>query len=180
MKRCYLLSALSILALAASIEARADDESGFYAGAGFGIVKDEAGEFEADGIGVKFFGGYAFSKYFATEFEYIYAGVLKDTIDSVDFEVESDGFAVAALGELPLNDAFSLFAKLGYTFYDEKVTAKQGNLRASEKNSDEDLLYGAGAKLQLGRTFQLRGEYEVVDVSNADFNLLSINAVFRF
>lgn len=180
MKRSHVLSALAVMGLTANVSAHADDDTGFYLGAGIGEVTDKAGDFESDGVGVRFFGGYAFSKYFATEAEFLYAGVLRDTIDDVELEVESDGFIFAALGQLPLGQAFSLFAKLGYTFYDEKVSAKQGNLSASEKNSDADLVYGAGARLDLGRTFQLRAEYEVVDVPDADFNMLSINAGFRF
>jgi len=180
MKRSYVVSALVVMGLTATANAHADDDTGFYLGAGLGEVTDKAGEFESDGVGVKFFGGYAFSKYFAAEAEFLYAGVLKDTIDDVELKVESDGLIVAALGELPLGEAFSLFAKLGYTFYDEKVSAKRGTSSASEKNSDEDLVYGAGAKLDLGRMFQLRAEYEVVDVPDADFNMWSINAVFRF
>lgn len=180
MNRKYVLSALAMAGMLANVDVRADEHSGFYAGAGLGEVTNEAGGFEGNGVGVKFFGGYNFNRYFAVEAEYIYAGELEDTVEGIALEVESDGFVVAALGQLPFNDAFSLFAKLGYTFYDEKVRASLGDISISEKNSDEDLLYGVGADLRLGRTFQLRAEYEVVDVSDADFNFLSASAMFRF
>jgi hypothetical protein len=79
-----------------------------------------------------------------------------------------------------LLSTLSLFAKLGYVFYDEEVNVRQGALSYSDKNSAEDLLYGAGAEVELGRSFQLRAEYEVVDVSNADFDMISLGATFRF
>jgi OOP family OmpA-OmpF porin len=174
----WVLSALASVAM--FVNAHAEEQSGFYLGAGMGVVSDKANGFESDGIGVKLFGGYAFNEYFAAEGEYIYAGTLTDTVEDLELEVESDGFAVAALGKIPFGDAFSLFARLGYTFYDEKVSASRGTLSFTEKNSAEDLLYGVGADLRLGRKFQLRAEYEVVDVPNADFSLLSASAVFRF
>lgn len=173
-----VLSALASIAM--FVNAHADEQSGFYAGTGLGEVRDKADGFDGHGVAVKFFGGYSFNEYFAVEGEYIYAGSLTDTVEGIDLEVESDGFVVAALGKIPLGDAFSLFAKLGYTFYDEKVTAFSEGMTFSEKNSDEDPLYGVGADLRLGRNFQLRAEYEVVDVSDADFNVLSASAVLRF
>lgn len=180
MNRKYVLSALAVVGTFVNGLAQAGEHSGFYAGVGAGEVTDKADGFEADGVAVKFFGGYSFNEYFAAEVAYLDAGQLSDTVDGIDLKVESDGVVVAALGKLPLGDAFSLFARLGYTFYDEKVSASLDGVSISEKNSDEDLLYGVGADLRLGRKFQLRAEYEVVDVSDADFNLLSASAVFRF
>jgi OOP family OmpA-OmpF porin len=180
MNRKYLLSALAMVGMVVSTEVRADEHSGFYAGTGIGVVTNKVDEFDSDGVAVKFFGGYTFNQYFAAEAAYIYAGTLEDTVEDIDIEVKPRGTVIAALGKLPVNDAFSLFAKLGYTFYDEKVTGSRGDIRVTEKNSGDDLLYGIGTELRLGRIFQLRAEYEVVDVSNGDFNLLSASAVFRF
>lgn len=176
----YLLSTLVLVGLFVSADVRADEHSGFYIGAGVGEVNDNVDGFEGNGVAFKLSGGYELNRYFAAEVAYIFAGTLNDTVDDVDVEVESDGVVVAALGKLPFGETFTLFAKLGYTFYDQKVTASRGSLSFSENNSDEDLLYGAGAEINFGRRFQLRGEYEVVDVSDADFNLLSASAVFRF
>ncbi len=160
-------------------DAQAED-SGFFVGLGAGEVNDKVDDFDANGVAIKLFGGYVFNRYFAIEGAYIDAGELKDTVDGVDIAVESDGIVISALGKLPIGEALSVFAKLGYTFYDEKVSARQGSLRFSENNSDEDLLYGAGAELLLGQKILLRAEYEVVDVANADFNILSASAAFRF
>jgi len=181
MNRKHILGALAIIGMAASVDAHADDgHSGIYLGAGVGEVTNEVDDFKADGVAVKFFAGYALNQYFAAEAAYIYAGTLKDTVEDVNLSVESDGFVMAALGKLPLSDAFSLFAKLGYTFYNEKVQGRRGDVSLTEKNSGDDPLYGVGADLRLGRKLQLRAEYEVVDVKDADFNLLSASAVFRF
>lgn len=181
MNRKYIFSALAVVGMGVNAGAHADDKhSGVYLGAGVGEVTNKVDAFEADGVAVKLFGGYAFSQYFAVEAAYIDAGTLKDSIEGLDVSVDSDGFVVAALGKLPLTDAVSLFAKLGYTFYDQKVIGRRGNSSVAEKSSGDDLLYGLGANLRLGRKLELRAEYEVVDVKDADFNLLSASAVFRF
>jgi OmpA-OmpF porin, OOP family len=182
MNRKYVLSALAVVGMLVNADVQADDaqHSGFYLGTGLGVATNKVDDFESDGIAVKLLGGYTFNQYFAVEAEYIYAGTLEDTIEDVELSVKSDGVVVAALGKLPLADGFSLFAKLGYTFYDEKVKASRGDVSLTEKNSGEDLLYGVGADLWLGRKFQLRAEYEVVDVEDADFNVVSASAVFRF
>lgn len=141
MNRKCLLSVIGVLA-AISSNVRADETAGFYVGAGLGEVNDRADDFDGNGVGVKLFGGYRFNRYFAAETEYVYTGVLEDTVEDVDVEVESDGFIVSVLGRVPLGKTFTLFGKLGYTLYDQKVTASRGALSLSEKNSDEDLMYG--------------------------------------
>jgi hypothetical protein len=156
MNRRYVLSTLAVIGLMANARAQADEASRFYFGAGVGEVTSEADGFEGNGVGFKAFAGIAFSKYFATEIEYLDAGILTDTVDDLDLEVTSDGVVVATLGKLPLAEALCLYAKVGYAFYDQTVSAKRGSLSITEKSTAEDPLYGAGAELNLGRTFQLR------------------------
>ncbi len=180
MNRKYLLSTLTVVSLAVNTNAKAGDDSGFYLGLSVGEATDKVDGFDESGVFFKALGGYAFNMYFAAEAAYVDAGEIEDTVEDLDVAIESSGISVAALGKLPLGTAVSLFAKLGYVFYDEEVNVRQGALSYSDKNSAEDLLYGAGAEVELGRSFQLRAEYEVVDVSNADFDMISLGATFRF
>lgn len=174
------LSALALFGLLASTSTRADETAGFYAGAGIGHAMNESGEFKDSGAGYKIVGGYAFNSYFAADVQLIYVDTLQHTIDDVHVAIENHGLVVAALGRWPLGESFSLFGKLGYTFYEQKATARWGTLSYREKDRDDDPLYGAGVELSVGKNFQLRAEYEVVDVADADFNLTSISGVFRF
>jgi OOP family OmpA-OmpF porin len=180
MNRKYVLSALAMVAIFGNAAVQAEERAGFYVGMGLGVATNKVGAFDADGIAVKVSAGYTFNPYFAAEAAYIEAGTLEDTVDGTKIETDSDGSFVAALGKIPLNDAFSLFAKLGYTFYDQEASASRDGLTLSEKSSGEDPLYGVGMDLRLGRTFQLRAEYEIVDVEAADFDFYSASAVFRF
>jgi OmpA-OmpF porin, OOP family len=180
MHRNYIFGGLTAVALATSINVHADEDAGFYLGASVGEATDKVGEFEDSGTSFKITGGYSFNRYLAAELAYIDAGTLEDRIDDIDATIESAGIVAAVLGKVPLGEYFSLFGKLGYAFYDEKVSLRQGNLSASETNSDEDLLYGVGAEVNLGQHFKLRAEYEAVDVSDADFDIVSFGATFHF
>ena len=178
MDRTHLLAAAALISFAANTQA--DESAGYYLGASIGWATDQVDTFEDSGIGFKVFGGHAFNEYLAAEFGYTDAGKLKDSIDGVDVTVESSGIVAAVLGRLPLGDAFSLFAKVGYVLYDETVTVSEGGVRESEKNTDDDPLYGIGAELDVGERIKLRAEYELVDIPNADFDIVSVGATLRF
>jgi OmpA-OmpF porin, OOP family len=81
---------------------------------------------------------------------------------------------------LPLGETFAVFGKVGYAFYDSEATARLGNLSERERGSDEDLAYGVGIELAIWGGLQLRAEYEAVDVSNGEFQLVSAGAVYKF
>ena len=91
------------------------------------------------------------------------------------------GLNASAVGSLPLGDVFTLFGKIGYTSYDAEVSGRvDGSTVFSEKVSDEDLTYGVGGAFSLDKSFSLRAEYEMLEASDAEFNVLSIGGVFRF
>lgn len=75
---------------------------------------------------------------------------------------------------------FSLFGKLGFSSYDATVSGRVGNQTvASESGSDEDVSYGVGGAFNFG-AFELRAEYEAIDISDGSFNFLSIGGVYKF
>ncbi|MCZ6650057.1 MAG: outer membrane beta-barrel protein, partial [Acidobacteria bacterium] len=65
-----------------------------------------------------------------------------------------------------------LFAKAGYMAWD--LESNVGN------DDDEDLLYGAGAAWVFGSHLSIRVEYEILDIDEADLDIYSIGAAFRF
>jgi OOP family OmpA-OmpF porin len=179
MHRNYLLGALAA-GLIVSLNVHANEDAGFYLGASIGEATDKVEEFEDSGTSFKILAGYAFNRYFATELAYVDAGKLEDRIGEIEATVESTGVLAAVLGKVPLGAYFAVFGKLGYAFYDEEVSLRLGDLQASETKSDEDLLYGVGVELNLGQRFKLRTEYEIVDVSDADFDIVSLGGTLRF
>jgi hypothetical protein len=187
------IAAVLTLALAAAAgPVFADENKGFYLGAGVGEfslevddIEDITGaNFDSDDTSLKAFGGWRFNPYFAAELAYIDFGGPEDTLTlagtPVNADVEISGIAPYLVGTLPLG-IFELFAKVGYYFYDVEVTASGGGVSASDDMSDEDLVYGAGVGLVLFNHLNARLEYEIVDVSDVeDASALWLTGAWRF
>lgn len=175
-----LLSGFATIAAAAATATYAGESGGLYVGAGIGEAYNESGEFDGNDTAFQIFAGYSFAKYFAVELSYVDAGTQRDRIEDIDVTNESSGIVVSGLAAIPLTEGFSIYGKLGYAFYDADATARRGNLQETERSSDEDLVYGIGVDLAVLRGFGLRVEYEIVDVSNGDFEIVTVNATYRF
>ena len=172
MRKDILAAVLAVSAFGAGVQTASAE--GFYAGAGIGQSTAKInGGFKDDDIGFKIFGGYGFNQNLAVEIEYLDGGTAKDE----GFDLETTGFGVSALGSLPLSDAFSLFARLGYGSWEAKLKDDFGN---SAKDDDEELFYGLGAGFNVTPQFQVRLEWEGVDVSGGSFNTIGVNGVFKF
>jgi OOP family OmpA-OmpF porin len=183
MNKRVALNGLMLVGVLASASALADVQPGFYVGAGVGkasVEVDDTG-FDADDTAFKVFGGYNFNRNFAVELSYIDGGKPDDRFGVGRVEVSIDGFNLSALGRLPVNDVFSVFGKLGYASYDGEVKGRVGNsVVASGDGSDEDISYGVGASFNVGTAFEVRGEYEAIDISDGSFKLLSVSGVYKF
>lgn len=189
MRKPLGLSILAALALTAAMAAQADVQPGFYVGAGFGSSKiDDDGfddiDFDDSDTGFKVFGGYSFNQNFAIEATYFdlgeASGSFDDGFDVVNFDVGVSGLSASAVGVLPLSDMFSIFGRLGYASYDVDAHATVvgvGSGDASE--SESDLIYGAGAALSFGQ-FEVRGEFEAINVDGGDANMISLSGLYRF
>jgi len=180
------LNGLAILGLLAGASAYAEQASGFYAGAGIGqaTVKDDESGFDDSDMAFKVFGGYSFTENWAAEVAYFDGGSPSENFDfgpglSGKLDAEVTGLNFSFVGSLPVSETFSVFAKLGYAAYDVKVRAHASGFSDSASDSSNDMSYGLGAAFGFGQ-FELRGEYEAVNVSGGDFNVLSINGLFRF
>jgi OOP family OmpA-OmpF porin len=177
------LNGLVLAGMFASASSLAAEQPGFYAGAGVGkasIEVDDVG-FDADDTAFKVFGGYNFNDYFALEAAYFDGGKPDQRFGIGSVEVALSGLNVSALGRLPVNEVFSVFAKLGFASYDGEVTGRIGNRVVSrEDTTDEDVTYGIGAAFNIGASFQVRGEYEAFDISGGSFDVLSVSGVYKF
>ncbi len=183
-------SALAAFALTAAMTARADVAPGFYAGAGFGtteLSEESLAAFTADDSdnGFKFFGGYSFNEYFAIEASYFdlgeASGTLEDSeIGEFDFDVGVSGMSASVIGRIPVAEMFSLFGRIGFASYDlEFGVSIPGIGSGSESESETDMVYGGGGALSFG-AFEVRAEYEVLNVEDGDVNMISLSGVYRF
>jgi OOP family OmpA-OmpF porin len=183
------LNGLAVLGLLAGASAYAEQAPGFYAGVGIGQATLEVDDldfvdFDASDTAFKVFGGYNFNANFAAEVSYFDGGAPSENLDfgggftgSIDGELT--GLNFSAVGRIPVTQSFAIFGKLGYASYDVKATARIDDISESGSDSGNDLSYGAGVAFSFGQ-FDLRGEYEAIDVDGGAFNILSVSGAYRF
>ncbi|HEX2494654.1 MAG TPA: porin family protein [Steroidobacter sp.] len=189
MYKRFGLSGLAVLGLMAGVTAQAEVQPGFYAGAGVGQSSIHTDELDDSDTSFKVFGGYTFNEFLGVELAYFDGGSIEASIPSIfndaSIEAEVAGFTTAAVGRLPLSETFAVYGKLGLALSDAEVTVRYTGSpnfpggSFSTKESSEDVMYGIGAAFDFGR-FEVRGEYEVFDVSDGDFSMLSLTGFFRF
>ena len=186
------LTAFAALALTAAMAAQADVQPGFYAGASIGTTKLSDDGFDSVGIdaddsdtGFKLFGGYSFNNNFAVELSYFDLGEVRGGFSDpffgdFNFDVGVSGLNASAVGRLPVSDTFSLFGKLGVASYDlDAHVSGDGFGSGSDSQSETDMTYGVGAALSVGQ-WELRAEFEAINVDNGDANMISVGAMYRF
>lgn len=182
MYKRYAFSGLALLGLVAGA-AHAEVQPGFYAGAAIGQAS-----FEVDGIGFdesdtafKVFGGYAFNDFFALEGAYFDGGAPEMRIGDASVDAQLTGLMAAAVGRLPLGDMFSVYGKLGFTTYDFEVNGRQnGQTFMTFDGSDEEVFYGIGAAIGFAPSLEVRAEYEALDLSGGNYNVISVSGLYRF
>jgi OOP family OmpA-OmpF porin len=183
------LSALAALALTAATTAQADVGPGFYAGVGIGtteVSEESIEDFIADDSdnGFKFFGGYTFNEFFAIEAAYFDLGEASGTIEDpffgdIDFDAGVSGLSASVVGRIPAGDMFSVFGKVGFAQYDVELEVSLDGETGSDSESETDMVYGGGLALSFG-AFEVRGEYEVLNVEDGDVNMISVSGLYRF
>jgi OOP family OmpA-OmpF porin len=202
----YLLATAGLLVLSSA--ASADT----YLGAGFGMARSNAAErleqtFAYDSgatkdhnkAGINLYGGYSFNKNFAIEGSYLNFGKyeIKGKVfgtDSAD-SLAAQAFALSAVGSVPLNDSFSLDAKLGVGLISQKYRCINLCGGISDKTTNRAVLAaGIGAHWFVTKHFAVRAGYEhfggakfeIEDSlgskigKSADYGLLYTSAEVRF
>lgn len=181
---------LALLGLFASTPVLAEIRPGFYVGAGVGeasVEVDDSG-FDDGDTGFKVFAGYNINRHFALEATYFDGGTAEMSSAARAFggsiAVSTSGLNFSLLGRLPVNEVFSVHARLGMAAYDvdTRIVAHSplGQARFADSDSSEDVSYGLGAAFDISSSFELRAEYEAVDASNGKLSLLSVSGVYRF
>ena len=149
---------------------------GGYLGAGFGSANYSEDNFEDSDTGLNIFGGMRFNENFALELSYMDFGKQEDSFYGYDASVEVTGLGFSVVGILPIDEKFEIFGKLGLFSWDVDVTLD------SYKTSDDgsDAMIGLGAAYHINEQFDIRAEWNVIDVDGADLDMLSVGAQFNF
>ncbi|HEX4911812.1 MAG TPA: outer membrane beta-barrel protein [Permianibacter sp.] len=132
-------------------------ESGAYVGAAYGVSRVDGADFDDDDQAIKVFLGGRFNPYFGLEV------AVNDYGDSRDgaFSSELLGNTLAAVGFLPLNDRFELFAKAGRLWWKDKV--RVGDSFRDTLDGNENF-YGVGANFLVSDAMGFRLELERYEV----------------
>ena len=197
-----LTAALSVTTVQAA-------DTGFYIGGSFGRsqISDFNGSdldavLAAGGItstsstddkdtGWKAFAGYRIMKYLAVEGAYTNLGeatantvITAPVAGTVNTDVESESWNISAVGILPLNDQFSLFARLGVNVWNidasSSGTGSGGPFVLDVSDDGTDVVYGLGAAYNITQNLSVRGEWERYDFDGDDIDLLSVGLAWAF
>ena len=127
--------------------------------------------------GMKIFGGFKFNQNLGLEASWVDLGEVSATGPGGTATGEVDGFGLAVMGMIPLNEKFGLFGKVGAYMWDSTVSAPGFG---SVSDDGTDIMFGAGVNWNLTTHFGLRAEWERFDIDGDDIDFISIGAQFNF
>jgi hypothetical protein len=170
MRKAILAALVFMIAGVAGTAARADEKKGLYIGAAAGYGSQEfdisTESFKDNTTSWKGIIGYRFVRFLGLEVAYVDFGKASDELNfgggNTSVDVKTHGETAEITGTLPLGSFFELYGKAGYLWWNTDVNG------ASSSNSDtgSDPVYGAGARIIIGKRFGVRLEYEKFDIKD--------------
>jgi hypothetical protein len=160
-------------------------DNGIYLGASVGqssVQYDEnfSGQnfsFDASATGFKAIAGWRFLDWLAVEANYVDLGSGDDNVLGETIESDVNGVSLSAVGFVPIGPV-DLFARVGAINWNADLSAP--NLGVSASDDGTDLTYGVGAQFRVW-SLSIRGEYELIDISDADtVDMFSIGVTWTF
>lgn len=119
-------------------------------------------------------GGYSFNENIAAEVAYTDFGS-KDY--GFGFTLKSSALSISGVGSYPINEQFSVFAKLGIA---STTTDATGYASASKS----DFTYGIGGQFNVNKQIGIRLGYDVYKITDSvisvDQKVTSVGGVFKF
>lgn len=197
MKLVQGLLAAAVACVAASAGAQGDNPRGAYIGVGAGQFNldidglddlDDAAATvrESDDNTWKLFAGFRFTRWLAIEAAYIDLGSPGDSFDAAgsdgNYRIQMSGFAPALIGTFPIGP-IEIFGKVGRYFYDvdTRIDFDAPGPDLVTSNSREDNMWGAGISGVVLQRLELRGEYQKIEIDNAeDSDAFWLSAAWRF
>lgn len=165
----------AVLLGAAAFAAQAQEDKGFYAGAGAGQSYVDETAYDDEDAAFSVFGGYQFNRYFGLEAGYVDFGKLE--ADGLGRDLEASSAYLTAVASVPFTDKFSGYAKAGFQRWDlDTPIAATGTL----DDNGTDPTYGLGVQYRFSDAFALRGEYSRFEVEDADLDLAQVQLRYDF
>ena len=173
MKNAYIKSlAVASILCATMPVAFADDDTGFYLGAGWARtdVNDDNFDESMDHLGIR--AGYMFTDNFGIDFTSILeADERKDIVIG-----EVSALALSGIASFPLGDYVDLYGKLGVGKVEARVFTDD---KVFTDDSSTELFWGIGGEVDLGVT-NIFLEYNRFDSENVNLNAVMLGLKFEF
>lgn len=176
-----------IAALAAPLAAHAENA---YIGANVGRAEQKANieglSFKDNTTAYKLYGGYKFDQNFGVEAGFADLREAEKAGNGARIAAKPQALYVAATGSLPLNEQFSVFAKLGVARSHVKVSASAAGFSDSASDNRTSAYVSVGAAYALNAKVSLVAEYENFDKvakdgdSHIKADLLSVGIRYAF
>ena len=136
----------------------------------------------SDGTAMNAALGYEYNPNFAAEVGYFDSGTLDYTatgtgVASIKSETKVTGFQLAAVGTTPLNDKFSVFGKLGYSFLTTKSNITIGTVKSAASAKNNGVGFGLGATYKLVDNISVKASYEMIA---SDVSALLVGVQIKF
>ena len=168
-------------------------DAGPYIGAGVGRMEQRdfcasinGGFCDAKDLSWNLFAGYRFNRHIAAEVGYVDFG--KATVNGfttgggvpASVAQKSKAFELVGVFGVPLNEAFSIYGKLGFFRYDSDGAGTGAFVGANSSDKGTELTFGAGVEWAFYQNFGARLEWQrYMDVGSGVVNKGDIN-LFRF
>jgi hypothetical protein len=180
-----LWTAVAALLVLIAGPALAENNEGFYLGAGLGDFSSKVDgigavddvDFDSDEDATKIMAGWRFNRFVAVQADYTDFGESRAAVNQLDIRSDTKGLAPTIVGTLPVGPV-ELFGKAGVLFYDVEVDTPGGELIDS---SGEDAVIGVGVGLTFFERLSFTAEYERVDIEELDdADAVWLTAAWRF
>lgn len=186
--------AIAVLVSGGLVAASQASAQGFYIGGSFGTSNIDdgnavpglitSGSVDGTDTGMKFFGGYQFSRNFGLELAFVdlgkagYSGTFQG-FPVTGGTIKTTGFNFSAVGIWPLNANFDIFGKVGAFSWESKASDVTGGAPFSGKEDGTDLSFGLGVTYNMTKNFGIRAEWEQFKAVD-NISLLSVGVAYKF
>lgn len=125
--------------------------------------------------------GWRFNDYFALEGGYHDFGDFEQAFDDGSglsiAKLSADGFTLGAVGSIPVSERFALTGRAGMFFWNGSAEINNVSLATPE---DSNLYLGAGISFDLGKHFQLTGDWTRYELESAVSGVFSVGLQYQF
>lgn len=166
--KTLLLAASAAVLTTAGVSAQEPGQ--FHLGGGYTFIDADGVEFDA----LTLRGGYDFTEYFGLEGD-VLVGLGEESVGLVDVSLDYGVGGFAKL-QAPVAENFSIFARLGYVYWEASASA--GGFGLSD--GDDGAALGVGAEYAFSGPHAVRFDYTRYDFDGAESDGFGVSYVRRF